>query len=338
MLAVSHNARERKQISGQSLVEFALLVPVMLLLLVTAIDLGRLMYSQITVTNAAKEGAIVASQGGTFQANQACSSTNTIMCAVLTEARGGFVQIDTARVTAGPALCQKDAQYPATGSPPNVNVTVTAPFKILTPFIGAIITPNLTLTGSAQAQCLVVPAVAYSALPTPTAVFAADRTSGTVPPNFVVNFNASASTSPGATIKTYSWSFGGSSPSPTASHTYTAPGTYNVTLTVTDSRGATATSNPTTITVSPPSCGSETVTFTATSSATPGKPHRMDLNGSIAPSAGSWTWAWSGAITATGQTPKNVDFPASGSNSVTLTVTNSVTSCAYSATQTVTAP
>jgi len=338
MSVVASSRRGPNLRSGQSLVEFALLVPVMLLLLVTAIDLGRLMYSQITVTNAAKEGAIVAAQGGTFQANQACSSTNTIMCAVLTEARGGFVQVDTARVSAGPALCQKDAQYPAAGSPPDVIVTVTAPFKILTPFISAFITSNITLTGKAQAQCLVVPPVTLSALPTPVAIITASPTSGTVPPNLVVNFNGSASNSPGATITNYAWSFGGSGPSAVATHSYTTPGTYSVTLTVTDSRGSTATSNPTTITVSPPSCGSETVTFTATSSATSGKPHRMDLSGSIAPSAGSWTWAWSGSITATGQTPKNVDFPASGPNSVTLTVTNSVTSCAYSATQTVTAP
>ena len=71
---------------GQSLVELALIAPVFLLLLLTAIDLGRLLYSQITITNAAKEAALVASQGGTYQANAACSDTNTVMCGALSEA------------------------------------------------------------------------------------------------------------------------------------------------------------------------------------------------------------------------------------------------------------
>ena len=42
---------------GQALVEFALIVPVMLLLLVIAIDFGRLFFSYIQISNAAREGA-----------------------------------------------------------------------------------------------------------------------------------------------------------------------------------------------------------------------------------------------------------------------------------------
>ena len=50
---------------GQALVELALVTTVMFLLLVGALDLGRVFYGQIVVTDAAKEGALVASQGGT---------------------------------------------------------------------------------------------------------------------------------------------------------------------------------------------------------------------------------------------------------------------------------
>ena len=76
--------RHRNRSRGQSVVELAIVAPVFLLLMLTAIDLGRLLYSQITITNAAKEGALVASQGGTFQSNEACSDTNEVMCGVLT--------------------------------------------------------------------------------------------------------------------------------------------------------------------------------------------------------------------------------------------------------------
>ncbi len=43
---------------GQSVVEFALIVPVMLLILAGAIDLGRAFYAYVAVENAAKEGAL----------------------------------------------------------------------------------------------------------------------------------------------------------------------------------------------------------------------------------------------------------------------------------------
>ena len=93
----------------------ALIAPVFLILLLSALDLGRLLYAQITITNAAKEGALVASQGGTFPANQGCSDANTVMCGVLTEADGGFVEVDQTKVDLAPAVCVKDAMYPASG-------------------------------------------------------------------------------------------------------------------------------------------------------------------------------------------------------------------------------
>ncbi len=151
---------------GQSLVELAFILPVMLLLLLGAIDLGRVMYSQITITNAAKEGALVASQGGTFAADQPCNATtNNVMCAVLTEASGGFVEVTQGNVGVPTALCVKNATYPSIGSPPNVEVSVSAPFDVITPIIGDIVGSSLTLSASAKAQCLVVPEVVF---PTPT--------------------------------------------------------------------------------------------------------------------------------------------------------------------------
>jgi PKD repeat protein len=322
--------RERSR--GQSLAEFALILPVLLLLLLTAIDLGRLMYSQITITNAAKEGALVASQGGSFQNGQPCNSSNSVMCGVLTEAEGGFVEVDRTKVELSPAVCDKNAQYPISGSPPNVAVSVEAPFDVITPIIGDIIGANLVLKATAEAQCLVVPAVTYPSLPAPTATFTADRTSGPAP--LTVNVDAGASSAAGgATITSYAWSFGASGV--LASTNYTVVGTYTITLTVTDSRGQTDTDSKT-ITVGPgggPVC--PTVAFTATDSSNPGNPHRMRLNGTVTPSSGGWSWEWTGAITASGQS-RQVNFPSSGPHSVTLTATKGA--CTVATTQTVTAP
>ena len=168
----------RKRTRGQSVVELALIAPVFLILLLSALDLGRLLYAQITITNAAKEGALVASQGGTFQANQGCSDANTVMCGVLTEADGGFVEVDRTKVDLTPAVCVKDAMYPANGTPPKVAVSVESPFRLLTPIIANIVGSNLILGATADAECLVVPRVTFPALPAPTAAFTANPTSG----------------------------------------------------------------------------------------------------------------------------------------------------------------
>jgi Flp pilus assembly protein TadG len=45
---------------GQALVEFALIIPIFLLLLVALFDVGRAVYSYNTLTNAAREGARLA--------------------------------------------------------------------------------------------------------------------------------------------------------------------------------------------------------------------------------------------------------------------------------------
>jgi Flp pilus assembly protein TadG len=49
--------RGRKGEKGQALVEFALLIPIFLILLFAIVDFGMGFYSWITVTNAAREGA-----------------------------------------------------------------------------------------------------------------------------------------------------------------------------------------------------------------------------------------------------------------------------------------
>ena len=59
MLKLIRRRREngQKGEKGQALVEFALLVPVFLLLLFAIVDFGMGFYSWITVTNSAREGA-----------------------------------------------------------------------------------------------------------------------------------------------------------------------------------------------------------------------------------------------------------------------------------------
>jgi len=52
--------RQRERRKGQALVEFALVIPLFLLLLVGLFDLGRAVFAYNTLTNAAREGARIA--------------------------------------------------------------------------------------------------------------------------------------------------------------------------------------------------------------------------------------------------------------------------------------
>lgn len=55
--------RTRRTDRGAAAVEFALLLPVLLLILAGIVDFGRAMFTQISVTNAAREGARAAIGG-----------------------------------------------------------------------------------------------------------------------------------------------------------------------------------------------------------------------------------------------------------------------------------
>jgi Flp pilus assembly protein TadG len=53
--------RPRKREDGQSLVEFALVIPIFLLVLFAIVDFGMAFHAWITVTNSAREGARIGS-------------------------------------------------------------------------------------------------------------------------------------------------------------------------------------------------------------------------------------------------------------------------------------
>ncbi|MFN7934494.1 MAG: TadE/TadG family type IV pilus assembly protein [Bryobacteraceae bacterium] len=61
--AVSRNAEDRKE-AGHSLVEFALLIPLLFLLIVNAVNFGGFFYAWITVASAARSGAQYRIMGG----------------------------------------------------------------------------------------------------------------------------------------------------------------------------------------------------------------------------------------------------------------------------------
>jgi len=144
-------ARPRRP-RGQSVVEFALILPVMLILLAAAIDMGRLFYSYVAVENAAKEGAFFGSRNPLCDdaTSASCGNPNNVIWHVQNEAPNigsGFTTSVACRDLAGSLVqpinnCLDGFKY---------QVTVTYPFQMITPILSTILGNTLTLHSEAQA-------------------------------------------------------------------------------------------------------------------------------------------------------------------------------------------
>lgn len=144
-----------KRSRGQSIVEFALVVPIMMMLLAGAIDLGRVFYAYIAVENAAKEGAFFGSRSPLCdeQGLQVCADPNNVVWHVENEATniGGQFETTVACRKPGGALVQliNDCLDGDT-----YQVTVTYPFQLITPILGGIVNKDLALRSESQATVI----------------------------------------------------------------------------------------------------------------------------------------------------------------------------------------
>ena len=80
----------QRESRGQSLVEFALCLPVLVLIFIGVFDLGRAFHSYIIITNSAREGAFYASMHPT--------DTTGIRARAVAEAQASGIQISAADV------------------------------------------------------------------------------------------------------------------------------------------------------------------------------------------------------------------------------------------------
>jgi Flp pilus assembly protein TadG len=125
---------------GQSVVEFALILPMFLLLIVVVFDLGRAVYAQHTIENAARAAARVGIVDQT-QAN------------VINAAMAATVGLDPTAVNVAPTL---NACSPMKIGCP-VSVTVTYEFNVITPIVGQYVgTLDMTATTEIPAERIYV--------------------------------------------------------------------------------------------------------------------------------------------------------------------------------------
>jgi Flp pilus assembly protein TadG len=104
--------RKKRRSGGQSLVEFALVLPVFLLLLGGIIDFGFMFYSRITVINAAREGARSA-----VTSIDNPTSIPALVTSSVSSAASGLVPSDLSNTTSCVALAQATCDFVAGGKP-----------------------------------------------------------------------------------------------------------------------------------------------------------------------------------------------------------------------------
>lgn len=152
--------RKDRRPRGQAVVEFVLVLPILLLLLAAAIDLGRFSYAYVAVQNAAKEGALYGARSPLCDdnTNPACPDPNNVVWHVANEASNLKDGSGNSLLTATVA-CRDSAG--ALVQPINncvdgntYQVTVSYPFTLITPILSSIMGSGFTLRAESQATVI----------------------------------------------------------------------------------------------------------------------------------------------------------------------------------------
>jgi len=134
------NKRIERGEKGQSMVELALTLLIILTLLAGAVDLGSAFFSYVAIRDAAQEGALYGSLYPT--------DTNGIYYRVRQSSSAPVNLSDISIVTVPPPSTPQGACRPLSGSNP-ITVTVRYNYELSMPFIGAILgTDKIPLSAS----------------------------------------------------------------------------------------------------------------------------------------------------------------------------------------------
>lgn len=145
--------RLRPRSRGQSMVEFALLLPALMLLLVVAVDFGRLFASYVAVNNAAREGAVYAAAHPTFVTSSDSPDPENVTYRARQEVANPsspqFTAVSVSAPACNPSPCPTVI---GTGGGSTIKVTVNTTFAFFTPIVSAVLGgSSIALSASATA-------------------------------------------------------------------------------------------------------------------------------------------------------------------------------------------
>ena len=316
---------KRRLSRGQSVVEFALMLPIFLLLIFGGIDFGRVFLGWINLNNTARIAA-------NYAASNAVELNSGDPVAVATYNK--LVTDDATATNCTPPTPLPPPTYaPDTALGSNATVTVTCSFRIFTPIISSILGNNVSVTSSAvfpirKGVIAGVPAGG----PAPAVAGFTINPSGGVAPQTITFTNTSSGSPVG-----YAWDFDGDGvtdstikdPPP---QPYTVAGTFQASLTVTN--GVTPNTATKTIVITAPV--GPVADFDVTLSS-PTAPSTATFTNKSTGAPTSWAWKFGDGTTSNLQDPPTKSYPA-GTWTVELKVDNAIGSSTTSKTFTVNAP
>jgi Flp pilus assembly protein TadG len=253
----------RTRTRGQSLVELALVLPVILLVLLFAIDFGRAFYSWVILQNASRIGANYAALNPEGWEGAGSPALKAEYVALVSKDWGTL----GCPTPADPVFTDSPADTSTAGQTPDtaydvgdsVTVTLTCPFRPLTPVISGILGNTIQLVATSEfrirsgevagldnAAAIPKPSVVAptpTAGPTPTATpaptpicsvaMSRNPSGNNINSGQVVAFAATAT---GCSITSYQWTFQlgtpGTSTAATPSVTFSTPNNTSVTVTL----------------------------------------------------------------------------------------------------------
>jgi PKD repeat protein len=242
--------RGRGKSRGQSLVEFALILPVLMLILLITIDFGRVYLGWVTLNNAARIAANYAASG---QPPLTTAQQIEYRAVVASETKG--INCDLPNPIPNPT-------YPgSTGTivGGRAVVALSCSFNLITPFLGNIFPGGVVAVGASAdfpirsgVLANVAPGQTLPPLLPPNQDFTPTPATGPFPLTVTVTLGPQL----GGPAQTWDWSFGdGTTASQVLqpSHTYTTPATatYPVTLTETNGAGSSSYTNTVSVVYSP---------------------------------------------------------------------------------------
>ncbi len=317
---------------GQGLVEFALVLPLLLLLLVIAVDFGRAYVGWINLNLAAREAANFAALNPRGWVGEGDGSIQTRYAEIVAN--------ETTQIN-----CALPVPVPAPSFPSGAAlggaavVELGCSFDPITPLVSAIVGDAVQIGASAVFP---IRTGAVAQLPTsgggggvnpiPVANFAGDQLVGVAP--LTVSFTDLSSNAP----EQWAWTFGdgGISANQNPIHVYQTSGTYTVSLVASNVNGSDPETKLAYITVTEPPPGpAADFTFSPTTGEAP-----LDVSFTDASTGDPVSWAWDfgdGGATSDQQNPSH-RYDDDGTYVIRLTVTNAEGSNFVEKTITVSAP
>jgi len=244
--------RRPRHSRGQSVVEFALIVPLFMLLVLSALDFGRMFFTYIQISNAAREAVAYGANNPTDTAGMTSHATQEVNV----QNQGGENAITVAAAcvdTAGGSITCGSAGGGA-GPGNTITVTVSEPFTFLSPVFRALF-PSFTIGTSASSVAMyIAPSSTATNPPLCSPPSSAVITISGAGLQIEADGSGSLPNSGLCAISGYNWDWAdgttGVSFATGATHTYAGPGVHIITLTVTNQTGSASTQASVTVPLS----------------------------------------------------------------------------------------